>query len=109
MFSWFRQLFDSRTNVAPTERLDPTETCDDCGAGVGELHALFCTRERCPFCDGQLASCDCIRTVLQLNSEEIRAVDEYVDDSEEPLRSIMERWESALEEKGRIPFRGRKL
>lgn len=109
MFSWFSQLFDRRTIDGPTERLDPTEACDDCGAGAGELHELFCTRERCPFCDGQLITCDCIRTVLQLNSEETRAVDEYIDDSEEPLRSIMERWESALEEKGRVPFRSRKL
>lgn len=47
--------------------------------------------------------------MLKLNSEESQALDEYVDDSKEPLRSVMERWKSALEEKGRIPFRGRRL
>jgi hypothetical protein len=75
-----------------------------CDAAPGELHERFCTRERCPFCGGQLASCDCIKTVLNLSASEIAAVDEYVDDSVDPLRSIVDRWIRALDEKGRVPW-----
>lgn len=79
-------------------------TCPGCGVAVGQLHDLFCTKERCPFCGGQLASCECIVTVLDLNDDEREAVDEYEDDSVEPLRGIMGRWHAALEAEGRIPF-----
>ena len=49
------------------------ETCLDCGVRIGELHDLFCTKERCPFCGGQLISCDCIRNVLKLSEEESKS------------------------------------
>jgi hypothetical protein len=78
--------------------------CPDCDTKKGCLHALFCLRERCPFCHGQLATCDCRNEVLSLTAEEQIAVAEYIDDSVEPLRSIVERWTRALEEKGRVPF-----
>jgi hypothetical protein len=78
--------------------------CRDCGVRLGELHAIFCTKEQCPFCGGQLASCDCCITVLGLSDAERVAVEEYVDDSVEPLRGIMERWAAALDAKGRIGF-----
>jgi hypothetical protein len=107
--SFLRRLFGQKPAAPSASDGDPTEVCDDCGAEDGELHDLFCTREQCPFCSTQLITCDCRRTVLQLNAEEIWVAHEYIDDSVEPLRSIIERWKSALEEKGRIPFRGRKL
>jgi hypothetical protein len=78
--------------------------CPDCETPEGEPHALFCTKERCPFCGGQLASCGCIHQVLMLAAEEQQAVDEYLDDSVEPLRGIMKRWEEALNRKGRVPY-----
>jgi ankyrin repeat protein len=109
MMSLIRRLFGQKSDAPSISGGDPTEVCNDCGAKNGELHDLFCTRERCPFCGNQLITCDCIRPVLQLSPEESQALDEYVDDSKEPLRSVMERWKSALEEKGRIPFRGRRL
>jgi ankyrin repeat protein len=80
------------------------ETCPDCGVRNGELHDLFCTKERCPFCGGQLMSCDCIRSVLKLSDSEQQALDEYIDDSVPPLSDIMQRWRDALAEKGRVPF-----
>ena len=78
--------------------------CRGCGASPGELHEWFCLQERCPFCGGQLAACGCIKKVLELTSEEAKALDGYVDDSEEPLQSVMRRWREALTQKGRIPW-----
>jgi hypothetical protein len=80
------------------------ETCPDCGCTQGQLHELFCTKERCPFCGGQLISCDCISKELNLNEEEQKALDEYIDDSVEPLKSIIKRWEKALNRKGRVAY-----
>ena len=78
--------------------------CSDCNVAEGELHALFCTKEPCPFCTGQLAACGCIFRVLDLNDAERESVEQYVDDTIEPLRSITKRWETVLNAKGRIPF-----
>lgn len=33
--------------------------CHDCGAKEGEFHDPGCDMEQCPFCSGQLISCDC--------------------------------------------------
>jgi hypothetical protein len=79
--------------------------CRDCGTGDGELHELFCTLERCPYCGGQLASCQCQLDVLELTASERQVYEEYVDDSVEPLKGLVARWEAALEAKGRVPYR----
>ena len=78
--------------------------CPDCGCFEGELHEIFCTRERCPFCAAQLVSCGCIFKVLSLSTEERRALDEYIDDTVEPLKSVNKRWFKALQQKGRVPY-----
>ena len=75
--------------------------CPDCGGKRGKFHQLFCTKECCPFC-GQVAVCDCIITILNLNDDERRVVEEYADDDVEPLKSIMRRWKEAWVKKGRI-------
>jgi ankyrin repeat protein len=80
------------------------ETCPDCGVRSGELHDLFCLKERCPFCGGQLATCSCIRNVPKLSDSERQALDEYIDDSVPPLSDIVQRWREALASKGRVPF-----
>ncbi len=86
--------------------MEDQKRCRDCGVAWGQLHQLFCTKERCPFCGGQLASCSCIFTILGLNDVERMAVENYVDDSTEPLRGIVARWKQALAQKGRVPFGG---
>src|SRR4051794_39338869 len=78
--------------------------CPDCETPEGGLHALFCTRERCPFCGCQLSSCGCIVQEMMLSEEERRSFEDYIDDSVEPLRGVMERWEAALNLKGRVPY-----
>src|SRR5258706_16133772 len=110
MLSWFKRSTSSKEKPQETEEKLPelsewNRKCDDCETENGNLHDLFCTRERCPFCRGQLISCGCLPEVLKLNEEERRAVDEYIDDEVEPLKSIMARWKSALNQKGRVPFR----
>jgi hypothetical protein len=102
MFSWFRKRKNSSDDLP--ELTDWEKTCPDCETQRGRLHDFLCTKERCPFCGGQLLTCECIREVLALGGEEQKAFDEYVDDSVEPLRSIMERWKLAVNAKGRIPF-----
>jgi hypothetical protein len=58
------------TDIMATNR----PRCPDCETPEGELHALFCTKERCPFCGGQLASCGCIHQVLALTEEERNSI-----------------------------------
>ena len=98
MLSAVRRWFGSRSAQTTVPH------CSDCNVAEGELHALFCTKERCPFCARQLAVCGCIVGVFNLNDAEREAVEQYVDDTVEPLRSVNERWEAVLNAKGRVPF-----
>ena len=43
------------------------ERCGDCHALEGEYHELGCDLERCPFCGGQLISCDCCYEILNID------------------------------------------
>src|SRR5262245_44934939 len=103
MFDALRKLFSGRKPEAAGKR-HMIQTCPDCGVRTGELHDLFCLKERCPFCGSQLASCDCSRNVLKLSDSERQALDEYIDDSVPPLSDIIQRWREALAATGRIPF-----
>jgi hypothetical protein len=104
MFRFFRKLFGDSTPARSGTRRHMIDVCPDCGVAEGQLHELLCLKERCPFCGGQLATCECLGHVLQLTPEEQQLVDEYVDDSIPPLSTIMKRWRAALEQKGRVPF-----
>lgn len=103
MFDALKKLLSGQ-KTKPSGRRPMVEACPDCGVRDGDLHDLFCLKERCPFCGGQLATCDCIRNVLELSDSERQALDEYIDDSVPPLSDIMQRWCDALASKGRIPF-----
>lgn len=74
----------------PTGEQDLPHYCPVCGVLEGEKHLLGCIVEVCPWCDGQLQSCNC--RFEQLDLEEIKT-DQQVEDFLE-----------LLEEKGRIPF-----
>lgn len=105
MFPFFRKLFGREIPKQPASQPRSVARCPDCGVAEGELHDLFCLKERCPFCGGQLASCECLGRVLQLRPEEQQIVDEYADDSVPPLSNIMTRWQEALARKGRVPYK----
>jgi hypothetical protein len=92
----------NRVNRPPYQRQD--RNCPDCSAQPNDLHEPFCLKERCPFCGEQLATCDCIFEILDLNDEERAVVEASVDDSVEALTSIGERWSAALNSKGRVPW-----
>jgi hypothetical protein len=104
MFSALKKLILGSKAKVPEQKRPMVEACADCGVRSGELHDLFCLKERCPFCGGQLASCECIGRVLDLTQDEQGLVDEYIDDSIPPLSDIMHRWREALNAKGRVPF-----
>ena len=66
-------------------------TCPACGVGEEQYHLAGCIVEVCPWCDGQLANCNC--RFEQLDTDEI-------EDEEQ-----VERFLELLAAKGRIPFR----
>jgi hypothetical protein len=80
------------------------DTCPSCGTTVGQPHEPFCNRELCPFCGDFITTCDCIFEVLSLTDEECELVEQFEDDSVQPLRGICDRWRAAVEAKGRVPY-----
>ncbi len=50
--------------ISEIKSKDTNQTCHDCGCKEGEIHKFGCDMERCPFCHGQLLSCDCRYTEL---------------------------------------------
>ena len=82
------------------------DPCPGCGTPAGRLHEPLCAPELCPYCGDFITTCDCIFDVLGLSEAEREIVEEFVDDSAEPLRGICDRWKKAVEAKGRIPYEG---
>ena len=94
--------------IAPATDGRTVPSCRSCKVEEGQLHELFCEYERCPFCGGQLASCDCAYEKLGLvdkvqYSEETSFLppDIYRNGLPEELE---DRWFEILETKGRVPF-----
>jgi len=76
------------------QEYSPLDTADDrcriCSAAEGELHRLGCPVEICPWCGGQLTSCNC--RFNKLHSDKLS--------NQKELKEFQER----LEKRGRIPF-----
>ena len=69
------------------ERLD---VCPVCGVNEGEVHFLGCPIEICPWCDGQLRTCNCRF--------------EHLKEDELTEEKQLEELQNLLETQGRIPF-----
>jgi hypothetical protein len=74
--------------------------CHDCGCKHGEFHEPGCDMERCPFCLGQLITCDCCYE--RLGYEPGFLPDEIFNEGlgEEDSK----KWDALLKEKGLIPY-----
>ncbi len=73
--------------------------CHDCHAKEGEYHLPGCDMERCPFCGGQLISCNCCYNMLGIDASEGTWAWKNGLTSEQESK-----WEEMLETKGRIPW-----
>lgn len=81
-------------------------TCGDCRCKEGEMHKPSCNMERCPFCNGQLLSCDCRYTKLGYKIDNSKIFCGLPKDIyKRGLNGVQyKKWEQILEKKGRIPF-----
>ncbi len=82
--------------------------CSGCNTTEGHLHQLFCEYECCPFCGGQLASCDCCCEKLGLvdrdrYTEETAFLPAQVYNDGLP-EDLEQKWCQILAVKGRVPF-----
>jgi hypothetical protein len=82
--------------------------CGECGAREGQLHSPGCEMERCPFCGGQLISCDCIYEMLGIVDKErwTEATDFLPPEVYQKGVSNQQWWQwiDICEQKGRWPY-----
>jgi hypothetical protein len=82
--------------------------CGDCYCKEGELHIAGCDNERCPFCGGQLISCDCVYKILNIQdftkyTEETYYLSPNIYENG-PTQEQNKEWKKILDMKGRIPY-----
>ncbi len=82
--------------------------CQHCNAAEGQLHDPFCYSEECPFCGGQLVSCNCPYQQINLYD-----TNRYPDQTAFLPPEVYQHglddaqaktWLGILDAKGRIPF-----
>lgn len=88
----FLEICRSVKDLEPCEpESEAKPACPACGVEEDEYHLVGCVVEVCPWCNGQVANCNC--RFEQLGTEEL--------ETEEQLEKFLE----LLDAKGRIPFR----
>ncbi len=97
-----RIAFIYHRDVDPYKGLE----CHDCGCKEGEIHEYGCDVEVCPFCGGQLCSCNCEYEKLGYHLDENKTFSGLPQDVYEKGVSDEEekKYVNILEEKGRIPY-----
>ncbi len=85
-----RQLADGGRLAAYVPTCRDEMVCPVCQAEHGEFHTLGCPLEICPWCEGQLTSCNC--RFSQLGRDRLQGVGD------------IEEFIGKLNAKGRIPF-----
>jgi hypothetical protein len=99
MFDEFEHLHPEFYGVKPPK-------CGDCGVEEGSKHEFGCDVERCPFCGGQLISCNCSYRHLGFNldtNKRFCGLPKSV--WYNGLTPKMEKeWIQVLNQRGRIPF-----
>ncbi len=87
---------------------DESAICHDCDVSEGELHEHGCDMEQCPFCGGQIITCDCCYKKLNLFDK-----DKYTDETAYLSPEVYKigltdvqwlAWVDILDAKGRIPY-----
>lgn len=81
------------------------QTCHDCGVKEGQFHRPGCDMERCPFCHGQLMSCDCKYKKLGYHMDmnlPFSGLPEKIFKNGLPPEQV-ERWNAMVDHAGRIP------
>lgn len=73
--------------------------CHDCGCLEGQIHEYGCDMERCPFCGGQLITCDCCYRILDIDASE--GTWAYNNGLTVEQTRI---WLQKLSEEGRVPY-----
>lgn len=87
----FEKKYGDFTGLAPySPDFINSQACPVCYCREGELHEFGCPVEVCPWCDGQLTSCDC--RFKQLGVSEISA------------ERQLDQFQQLAKKKGRIPF-----
>lgn len=82
-----------------SKMLAKKQKCRDCNAREGEFHKPGCDMEICPFCGGQLMSCDCCYGKLGIDvSPGTWAYKHGLTDEQE------KEWDKILRKKGLIPY-----
>ena len=84
------------------------QICHDCGISEGEIHGYGCDMERCPFCGGQLISCNCRYGILELFDDKKYGKDTHFLPPKVYSGGLStkqrNRWMKILDEKGRVPY-----
>lgn len=87
---------------------EKVSTCFECGVKEGQYHQPGCFNEKCPFCGGQLVSCDCCYKHLKLiDKKKYTAATDFLSPSiykNGLTRAQGMKWDKILKKKGLIPY-----
>ncbi len=83
------------------------KTCHDCGVKPGKFHKPGCDWERCPFCYGQMITCNCVYKFFGIYKDlEKNYPKVYEDGISDEMAQI---WDWVLHKKGLLPYKTNKL